>query len=77
MTDKQLLDAFLQFLEDHNYCKRTYCKYCQNWIQSPVDIDNSNNSIRRFCIHWKAITWYSEWCSEAKERIKDESISNG
>ena len=62
MTDRQMMDDFLRFLEDHNYCKRTYCQYCQNWIKKP-----HSNNIRRYCTHWKAVTWYSDWCSEAKE----------
>lgn len=71
MTDKQLLDAFLQFLEDHNYCKRTYCRDCQNWMHSP----HANNN-RRYCIHWKAITWASDWCSEAREKVKDYEMDS-
>lgn len=73
MTDKQMMDDFLRFLEDHNYCKRVYCQDCQRW-----DPESPGHRSSRYCHKWGALTWSTDWCSEALERIKDdESISIG
>ncbi len=72
MTDRQMMDDFLRFLEDHNYCKRVYCENCQRWKPKK----KSSGNIGR-CHYWEASTWSTDWCSEALERVNDESISIG
>lgn len=71
MTDRQMMDDFMEFLEEHNYCKRINCDACQNWRGYYPEEQKG------WCRIWKASTGPRNYCGYAKERIKDESISNG
>lgn len=60
-------DDFLEWLEDHNWCKVTNCCMCQYWSNSGMA-----ESFRYFpeygtCDRTEEVKCYDDYCSEARE----------
>lgn len=70
MTDKQILDDFQAWLEDHNYCKVTRCAICWFWGDSKKD--QRYREPARHCRHHHIETWPDDYCSDAVE-VKHEN----
>ena len=54
---------FIQWLQDHNWCKVTNCCFCHKWKpKRPIDT-------RGRCERTGEEKYYDDYCSEAVERI--------
>lgn len=71
MTDKQMLDDFQAWLEDHNYCKVTQCIDCRLWGDSEMDKKYYPLKVKHCRFH-KIPTWPDDYCSDAVE-VKHEN----
>lgn len=69
MSDRQILDDFIAFLEDHNYCKVTYCDICALW--GDPEKDKEYKAPARHCRRHHITTWPDDYCSDAME-VKHE-----
>lgn len=57
---------FMQWLQDHNWCKVVNCCRCQRWRQY------QHNHLYGFCEKAKETKSYDDYCSEALEVTKNE-----
>lgn len=62
---------FVQWLQDHNWCKATPCINCYYW--GTFEERNSNDkefTVIRTCRQWKTKTYSDDYCSRHLMRIK-------
>ena len=71
MSDRQVLDDFFAFLEEHNYCKVTCCDACYYWGDKEKDKDYCPFRRVRHCRCHHIATWPDDYCSDALE-VKHE-----
>lgn len=56
---------FINWLEDHNYCKVTKCANCYFWGDLHIDVSYKFPCAR--CRRHKVDTYHDDYCSDAVE----------
>lgn len=64
MTDRQMMDDFTAWLQDHDYCKVTPCIRCHFWGSAE---DQRYQEPAKHCRRHKITTWPDDYCSDAVE----------
>ena len=64
---------FIQWLEEHNWCKATPCENCYYWgTFEERHSEDPECRVTRKCRYWKTNTDYNEYCSRHMLKIKQE-----
>lgn len=65
--DQAFLDAFNEWLFEHDYCKVTRCCQCYNW--QPLKPGRARTFISGRCRRYDVDKWADDWCSDALKKV--------
>lgn len=68
-NDYEAFESFMEWLEEHNYCKVVHCCHCLKW--------NSYGDGFGYCSENCRMKHYEDWCSDAAEESRERIMKHG
>lgn len=69
-NDYEAFQSFMDWLEEHNYCKVVHCCHCTRWKPYEWDLDG-------YCSVNHLTKHYDDWCSDAAEESMERIMKHG